>query len=187
MKKALVLVLAVLFGACNVFAAETLTVIANRKSVRNFTRGEISADVTTKILKAAMAAPSGMDKRPWHYVVVNDFTKLDELSTVTGIGMLKDASLAIIVCGDTSSKLWVMDCSASTQNILLAVEDLNLGAVWCNVYGDEKRTSDVKKMFGIPSEVMPLNIVVIGYPAKKTMPKNKYDETKIHFNNWAGK
>ena len=106
--------------------------------------------------------------------------------------MLKEAQAAVIVCGDMSvvddngkpSTNWVMDCSAATENLLLAAEAMGLGAVWTGVYPYEERLEAVKKAFNLPENIIPLNMVPIGYPKGEQHPKNKYEPDNIHYNGW---
>jgi nitroreductase len=186
MKKMLLVALAAAFIAPNIFAAQTIDTIMNRKSVRSYERGKISQQDFDIILKAAMAAPSAMNVQPWAFVVVDDYKTLDLLaSKLPYAKMLKEASAAIIVCGKSDDKnFWITDCSAATENILLAVEDLGLGAVWTAVYPDQEKIDSVKKLFSIPEEFTPLNVIPVGKPKGETKPKNKYDAGKIHINKW---
>lgn len=164
-----------------------LSVIYNRKSVRNFVKDKpVSSDDLQTLVKAGMAAPSGKDTRPWEFVVIDDrdvLNKLaDELPTAK---MLMDASAAIIVCGDSvKSSYWYLDCSAATQNVLLAAEALGLGAVWTAAYPYSDRMEIVNRNIGLPAHILPLVVIPIGYPAEEGKAKDKFDETKIHHNKW---
>ncbi|MDR1940940.1 MAG: nitroreductase family protein [Endomicrobium sp.] len=186
MKKMFLVLLFAVFVVPNVFAAQTVDTIMNRKSVRSYERGKISQQDLDVILKAAMAAPSAMNVQPWAFVVVDDYKTIDLLaSKLPYAKMLKEASIAIIVCGKSDDKnFWIMDCSAASENILLAVEDLGLGAVWTAVYPDKERIDAVRTLFSIPEEFIPLNVIPVGKPKGETKPKDKYDAGKIHVNKW---
>jgi nitroreductase len=186
MKKISLVLAVVLLTVANAFPADAIRNIMNRKSVRSFERAPISEKQIDTILKAGFAAPSGRDIRPWAFIVVNDFNVLDSLAEkLPSAKMLKEAGAAIIVCGKTDKDLfWITDCSAATENILLAVEALGLGAVWTAVYPKTDLVSSVKKTLNIPKEYTPLNVIPIGKPKGQNSPKNKYDSTKIHINKW---
>ena len=82
--------------------------------------------------------------------------------------------MAIIVCGDSiRSSYWYLDCSAVSENILLAAESLGLGAVWTAAYPYEDRISTVRKYTNIPENIIPLCVIPIGYPNGTQSPKNK--------------
>lgn len=184
------LALAVIVPACGSGKSadnETLAVIATRKSVRSFTSQAINEEDVMKIVKAGMAAPSARNLQPWELVVVTDRAVLDALAVQLPYAkMLAEAPLAIAVCGDTlvSPEMWVHDASAVSQNILLAVESLGLGAVWTAAYPNKDRVAAISNVLNLPSNVLPLNIIPIGYPNGEFQPKDKFKEEKIHYNGW---
>lgn len=169
-----------------------LSVIHNRKSVRSFVpQKEVSKDDLTTLVKAGMAAPTAVNKQPWAFVVVTGRATLDSLATgLPYAQMLKEAGAAIVVCGDLTKAVeslpeyWVQDCSAATENILLAVEAMGLGAVWTGVYPDKERVEFVKKTLALPETIIPLNVIPIGHPSGETMPKDKWKEENLHWEKW---
>ena len=156
-----------------------------RKSVRKFTSEPVSDKQVETLLKAAMAAPSAMNKQPWRFVVVNDKDKLDSMAKQLPYARLETAPLAIVVCGDLSDykKFWTDDCSAATENLLLAAEAMGLGAVW-TAASDEERSGIVKEALGLPENIHPLCVVPVGHPDGDFQPKDKWDPSKIHYNQW---
>lgn len=159
--------------------------IHERKSVRNFIPDKmISKEDIETIVKAGMAAPSGRDARPWEIIVVDQREKLDNMADrLPYAKMLKEAPVAIIVCGDsTKSSYWEIDCSAVTENILLAVEALELGAVWTATYPYEDRMNVVVENCALPENIKPLCVIPLGYPRGENKPKVKYDSLKVHYN-----
>ena len=164
-----------------------ISVIQNRKSVRNFIKERpVSEEDINTILKAAMAAPSGKDTRPWEFLVIKDRNILDKMAKeLPTAKMLADAPMAIVVCGDTvRSSYWYLDCSAAAQNILLTAEALNLGAVWTAAYPYRDRMQVVIDNTNMPDQILPLVVIPVGYPEGQHSVKNKYDESKIHLNRW---
>lgn len=178
-----------------------LKVIHSRKSVRNYTGVPVSNDDIIDLLRAGMAAPSAVDRRPWSFVAVTERETLDNLSKATPFsGMLKKAGAAIIVCGipmksmvkmklinlvaGVSNDYWVQDCSAATENILLAAEAKGLGAVWIGIHPVEAKVETVRKILNIPDNITPLNIISIGHPVGTEKPKNKFDGKAIHWEKW---
>jgi nitroreductase len=193
---AAVLAVAIFMGTFSPIAAQTagnipdaLTVIHSRKSVRAYLDKPVSKEQLETLMRAGMAAPTAMDKRPWAFVAVTERAMLDTLSFASrGTRQLKGAAAAIVVCGDTrkglKSDVWVQDCSAASENILLAAEAIGLGAVWCGIYLNPEPTAYVKRVLGLPSEVIPLNIISIGWPTGAEKPKDKWDPSNIHWNRW---
>lgn len=168
--------------------------IAARTSVRAYTSEPVPDEMVETLLRAAMAAPSAMNRQPWDFVVVNDRAVLDTLAgKLRYAKMLVQAPLAIVVCAETmithrdgsqsENGLWEHDASAATQNILLAAKALGLGAVW-TAASDPERSSVVKEALNIPGTIMPLCVIPIGFPAEDPEPKDKWKPEKIHYNKW---
>ena len=166
---------------------ETINVIHSRRSVRNFIERPVSDDDITTLLKAGMAAPSGKNIRPWFFYVIKDRTLLNRLAEeLPTAKMLSGVSTAIMVCGDinvadtTSYRdYWVMDCSAASENILLAAESLGLGAVWTALFPYKERIATAREIVGLPENLIPLNIIPVGYPAGIDKPKDKWDPSRV--------
>lgn len=162
--------------------------ILERRSIRKYTDEPVSEVDLKDLLQAAMSAPSAHNKQPWEFIVVKDRQLLIEITKAHPYSkMLMEAPMAIIVCGDQTreySGFWVQDCSAATENILIAARDKGLGSVWLGVYPREKMVEDIRKIFNIPGDVIPLNIIAIGHPAEEKEPADRYDESKVHLNKW---
>ncbi len=163
--------------------------IFERRSIRKYTDKDVSGESVKEILKAAMAAPSAGNQQPWDFIVVKDRAILNEIPKIHPYAqMLKEAPVAIIVCGSLEREkhvgYWVQDCAAAVENILIEAQYLGLGAVWLGVYPREDRVSGLKKLLNIPENVMPLAIISIGYPAESKEASQRYDEQKIHSNKW---
>jgi nitroreductase len=165
--------------------------ILERRSIRKYTDEPVSNQDKEQLLRAAMAAPSAGNQQPWEFIIIDDRETLDtmvEFHERGGYNMLGHAPTAIIVCGDLEKQLhkgyWVQDCSAATENILLAAQSLGLGAVWLGVYPREERIKKIKALLGIPEGIRPLSIISIGHPAETKKPSNRYDGARIHHNKW---
>lgn len=101
-------------GGCNNMEAKKEetgknTAIENifaRKSVRTYTPQPIEKEKVDLLVKAAMAAPTAVNKQPWAFVVVDDRKVLDKLAAELPYAkMTAQAPLAIVVCGDLSKAL----------------------------------------------------------------------------------
>ena len=168
---------------------DTLEAIFTRRSIRLYTGQPVPADFTATLLRAGMQAPSAGNQQAWQFLVLTERSRLDALAEVLPYGkMLTAAPLGLIVCGDLerekSKGYWVQDCSAATQNILLAAHALGLGAVWLGVYPREQRVLDVRRLLGIPESAIPLCAIAIGYPAEQKERADRYDAEKVHHNGW---
>lgn len=171
---------------------ETLQVIHSRKSVRTYTDKQVSKEAITELVKAAMAAPTAVNKQPWAFIAIDERKVLDQLAEELPYAkMLKHATAAIVVCGDTQKALegwenifWVQDCSAATQNILLAAEAMQLGAVWTAVYPATDRMHTVTNILHLPEHIIPLNVIPIGYPKTEGKVQDKWNNENLHWQKW---
>lgn len=170
-----------------------LECIMTRTSIRQYTNQPISkADIET-LLRAGMAAPTAVNAQPWHFIAVTDKAKLKELAGTNRNGrMIEQAPLAIVVCGNMDKALkgkaqeyWIQDCSAATENILLAAHALGLGAVWTGVYPMDDRIEAVTSVLKLPSNIVPLCTIVIGYPAENPKPKDKWKPENVSYNEFG--
>lgn len=165
--------------------------IMTRTSIRQFTDQPISKDTLDIIVKAGMAAPSAVNAQPWAFVIVTEKEVLDSLRDNHPYSNLKTATAAIIVCGDLQKAMegkgqeyWIQDCSAASENILLAAHALGIGAVWCGVYPVDERIEAVRKVLELPEHIIPLNIITMGYPAQNPEPKDKFKPENVHYQKW---
>ena len=210
MKKTLLLMAAaaMLFGACcekqEATPVNTADVvmqnILNRKSVRSYNGEAIPDTVMQNILRAAMSAPTGMDIRPWQFVVLTDKSQYETI--FEGNGNMKkymESGAIIVVCADTTvmrpleeggepvqqpNPMWRDDVGAVTENLLLAVEAYGLGACWTACYPFPNTMAPVRTALGLPAEVVPYAVVPIGYPQGETQPKDKWDPSRVHYDRW---
>lgn len=165
---------------------ELIQTIFARRSIRRYTDEPVSEDDIKTLLEAAMAAPSANNSQPWRFVVVTGREILDALAEAHPYGkMLFQATLGIAVCGDPAvSAYWEQDCSAATENLLLAATALGLGAVWLGVHPREDRVAAVRRVLGIPENIVPLNLLSIGHPAETKEPRTQYNAAFVHRERW---
>lgn len=167
---------------------EAIEAIMGRRSIRKYTDKKIPEETITKLLKAAMNAPSAHNKQPWHFIVVDDketMLKVPEYHQYSK--MLEGASHAIVVLGDNdiqTTDFWIHDTSAATENILLAAHALGLGAVWLGVHPNPVLIEGTKKLFKVPDYVTPLGIISLGYPEEQKPPRENYNPERVHRNKW---
>ncbi len=163
--------------------------ILNRKSIRKYKDIKISDEIVEDLLKAGMAAPSAGNQQPWEFIVLRDKEIMKKITEVhPNSKMLLNADVAIVVCGDESKQVyngfWVQDCSAATENILLAAEDKGLGAVWLGVFPLEDIVGAIKELLNLPASVIPLSIIPVGYPDEQRKPQDRFNKTRIHYDRW---
>lgn len=164
--------------------------ILTRHSVRKYRNLAVPPIMLDELLKAAQSAPSAGNQKPWHFVIIDDRKVLDGIAEVHPYAqMLRTAPAAILICGEERLEkfkgFWVQDCSAATQNLLIAANSLDLGGVWVGVYPIEERVVALRKLLGIPSEVTPFSLVPIGFPDDDTPRDGRYDASRLHLNLWG--
>lgn len=168
---------------------DVLEAILNRRSIRQYTDQAVSDDVIETLLKAAMYAPSAVNKQPWHYIVFRDRETGEKIiSFHQNASMLRQADAAILVCWDEELQhdagYGPVDCSAATQNILLAAFGLGLGSVWIGLYPRIQRMEAIHSLFGLPKNIRPFSIVALGYPAEEKKMPSRFNRDRIHFGKW---
>lgn len=162
--------------------------ILSRRSVRRFADSPISSMQISAILHAAMSAPSGVNKQPWEFIVVQNPVLLTALADALPYAkMAADAPCAIITCGNrdrflegADENLWEQDLSAASENILLAAHALGLGGVWTCLYPHQERIDPVMQILDLPGNFIPFNLIPVGYPASDHAPIDKWHPDRVH-------
>jgi nitroreductase len=169
---------------------EALVAILTRRSIRDYTRQPVPAEIIHELLLAGMSAPSSKDSRPWHFIILEDRRTLNRVPLYFPYAfMIRRAPVAIVVCGDQSlsvfGEYWTFDCAAASQNIVLAAHARGLGACWCGAYkAAVAQEVSFEAWLGLPANIIPFAIIPIGYPAE-TKPKiDRFDSAKVHTKRW---
>lgn len=171
---------------------DVLEAINQRRSVRHFAARTVEEDLLTTVLNAGMCAPTAKNKRPYHFVVVEDAALRGKISDGNQHAwMLKDAPCCIVVCADSVAEAtWdflQQDCAAAVQNMLLAAHGLGLGAVWCGVAKGRDWAGLLAEELNLPEKVVPAAVVVLGHPAADVETgarKSRFEAGKVHHNGW---
>lgn len=175
--------------------------ILSRKSVRSYTDQKLTTEQIETLLRAGMAAPSGMNIQPWSFVVLQDPSRYETVFGPDNFNnrIYAQSAAVIVVCADTTvtrrpreggdpvtvpNGIWRDDAGAVTENILLAAESMGLGAVWTACYPYKDRYMPVKTALELPATVVPYAVVPVGYPAGDDQPKDKWDPARIHYEKW---
>ena len=165
----------------------SIDIILSRRSIRRYTDEPVSNADMIRLLEAGMAAPSSRNLKPWHFVTTTSRETLDKLAEAHPHGkMLFEATAAIAVCGqlDISPDYWIQDCSAATENILVAAAALGLGSCWLGCHPREERIEAIGAVLGIPADIGILSLIAIGHPAEEKESRTQYDESRVHRERW---
>jgi len=170
---------------------EKLGFIFERRSIRVYSPGEVDEPTVQDLLAAAMAAPSAAGKNPWHFVVVRKRQTLSCIARVLPNGeMLANAALGIAVCGDLEVahdhqlSYLLQDCAAAIENLLLAAHILGLGACWLGVHPRAERIKSIREILALPTTVIPVACVSVGYPGESKEPRATYNPNCVHSEVW---
>ena len=168
---------------------DALKAIMTRRSIRKYTKEVVPDELIKEVLAAGMSAPSARNEQPWHFVVLSDRNIINRIMDFHPYAvMLKETPLAILVCGDLKvtpdEGYVVVDCSAATENILLAAHALNLGAVWLGIYPRPERITGMRKLLTLPEHILPVALIALGYPAETKPCEDRYNDSVIHYNKW---
>lgn len=160
-----------------------------RRSVRKYTGRPVPDEAVEYLLRAAMCAPSAYNEQPWHFVVLRDRLLLNKIADFhPHAKMLYEAPLAIVVCCDRNlikcEWFWPQDCSAATQNILIAARAKGLGSVWCGVYPRQELVDGMSMLLNLPEHIIPFSLIAVGYPAEEKPPADRYDPSRVHYEGW---
>jgi nitroreductase len=169
-----------------------LDFIFRRRSIRHYLDRPVDRDDLVRLLQAAMATPSTCNQQPWEFVVVTEREMLDELRRHLVAGRYNApaaiavrANLRLAHPGPTGRMYWPLDCSAATENILLAAPALGLGTVWIGVCPHPTHPRTVGRILSLPEEVIPFCLVYVGYPAEEKPARTQYDEKRVYWEQYV--
>lgn len=171
---------------------DLIQTIMTRTSIRAFQDKPVSDEIVEQLLKAAMAAPSAKNSQPWSFVVIRDRALLEKLGdSLPNAKMTATAPVALVICGVLDKALpgeareyWIQDAAAATENFLLAVHALGLGAVWTGVHPISERIRIIRDALHLPDGVEPFCLIPFGYPAVPASIKDKWDPSAVHQDTW---
>lgn len=161
-------------------------VLEGRQSVRSFnTEREVPSEIVTRLLEAAIRAPSAGNCQPWYFFVVrNQGTKRALAEAALNQWFLSEAPVVMVVCaeaersairyGDRGRRLYsLQDTAAAIENLLLAAVASGLGACWVGAFDEE----EASRALDLPSHLRPVAIVPVGYPAGR--PSLRTDRRRL--------
>lgn len=144
---------------------DVIEAIQKRKSVRSYQDKPVSKESIDKLLEAGRLAPSAKNVQPWHFIVITDKKKREELSKGIFAKWLHNAPLVIAACGDTeaSPKWHKVDTALALENMVLAAVGEGLGTCFVGSFDE----GDTKKLLGIPENLHVVSLLALGYASEK--------------------
>jgi nitroreductase len=173
----------------------------NRRSNRHFFSKKIPEDSLKRILEAGQYAPSGADKHPYAYIIIEDQVIKEDIKMHCEIidkkfynnsetrfkewmkkrrispekDFLVDAPILIIVAGEIDKPYWLESTWISITYVILAAEYEGLGTLTYT----PSETGFLKEILVLPEKIEPVVIIPIGYIKKRIFKK----ENKTHITN----
>lgn len=169
-----------------------LELFGKRRTIRRFTAEDVSEEALKALLDAASVAPSRLDRRPLHYVLIRDkATKAKIAEALRVRPYIEEAPVLIAVCADPSISItWELEASAAIENVLLAATALGLGGAWVGSKGSvlwEGAVEVLHSVVGVPAGIVVASLVCIGHPGEEKRaydPGEKLDPRRIHCDHW---
>jgi nitroreductase len=157
-----------------------IRVLKNRRSIRTYTAQQVERNVIEQIVDCARLAPTAMNDQPWDFVVLTSKEDLGRLPAMLGHAeFIADAAFAVLVLARPTDYA-VEDCSAATENLLIAAAAYGLGACW--VAGTKQTYGPVVvKTFGAPEDRQLIAIVSFGYPAEEPQVEKRSLADVLHW------
>lgn len=159
-------------------------VVKQRKSVRKYSDEDVEKELIERIIDAGRVAATARNEQPWEFIVTSDREILKKICDICPNGpFIKDAPYIISVFSK-DTKYYLEDCSAATQNMLLAIESLGLGGCW--IAGDKKDyAEEIRKIFNVPEGYRLVSMITVGYPKSAQAPKPKRAVKEVlHWEKW---
>ena len=159
------------------------------KSTLHYSSRQISRELLEEILSAAVCGHAGTDSPPCQFVVITARTILDAIPAFhSSADMVREAPLAIVVCRDLrlldEHELWFRECCVASESILIAVQAHGLGAVRLSIHPVEERVIGMRRLLGLPDEIVPISLIPLGYPAAEQPVPRQFDTASVHYNHW---
>ena len=161
--------------------SDFLTLAKERYSVRKFAQTPVSQDKIDLILRAAQLAPTGCNNQPQQILVLQSEAALAKMRECTKCHF--GATLGMLVCYDVNQSWkrrydgadsgWV-DASIVTTHMMLAAHEQGVGSTWVMYFDPEA----IRTRFGLPENLIPVALLVMGYPAEDAQVNPLHEQTK---------
>ncbi|MFA5250647.1 MAG: nitroreductase family protein [Parachlamydiales bacterium] len=168
---------------------QAIEALLTRRSIRKYTQAPIPAEILEKLFLCTLAAPSAKNQKPLHLVVIQEKKTLSQIAAFhPHAAMCKEAALGILICSDTkietTESFCLQDGAAAAENLLVAAHALGLGAVWVSVHPKEERIASFVRLLGLPENILPIALIVLGHPNEKKTLKEPPEKSRLHFEKW---
>jgi len=162
--------------------------IYTRRAVREFTGEPVTESAISRLIDAAIQAPSAVNQQPWIFSVVRDKTLLSRISNEAKAFMLTNSPAALLshhfreILGDPKFDIFyhapaliviaaaaespwaVADCALAAENLMLTARSFGLGTCWIGFAQGWLATADGKATLKLPPACVPIAPIIVGHP-----------------------
>jgi nitroreductase len=142
--------------------------LLSRRSVRDFTAGDVSEDLLNGILEISRWAPTANNSQPYYFKIIRDSRTITWLSKVRGSSSepIGRAPVAVAICADpAASRRYEQDASIAAYHFILAAWHYGLGTCW--IGGLDRH--DIKERLDIPQDHYIATVTPLGYPRERVI------------------
>lgn len=164
---------------------DAIEALRTRRSIRSFETKPVPMDVIETIIDCARLAPSANNIQPWEFIVVTDAAVRKRIADLTDYGKFIAQAPVCIAVYSKDVKHYLEDCSAASENILVAAHALGLGTCWVAGYG-KSYGEPIAEMIGVPKGHKLVALIALGYPAQQGKAYNKRSlKDVLHFERYG--
>lgn len=165
--------------------------IRGRRSVRTYEDKPVPKELIEAVIEAGTWAPSGMNRQPWRFVVIENRELIkyisDETKKIIGEMMPEmagqfeskedivcyNAPVLILICAETDRQ-WgqvnILDSVLAAQNMFLKAYELGLGSCYMGFISYLNAKPEVMRKAGVPEGYELMVPLILGYPKRKPGP-----------------
>ncbi|MEN6603050.1 MAG: nitroreductase family protein [Bryobacteraceae bacterium] len=144
---------------------DAITALKTRHSVRSFEKRAVPKEVLEEIVDCGRLAATAINIQPWEFVVVTEPAMLRKVADATDYGKFIAGAAACIAVITQTTKYYLEDGSAASENMLVAANAKGVGTCW--VAGDKKPYApEICRILGAPEGYKLVSLIALGYPAE---------------------
>jgi FMN reductase [NAD(P)H] len=180
---------------------ETMKLLLERGSCRNFVNKKIPPQVMDMVLRAGVHAATGGNLQPYSIIKIERAATNRKLAKMCHQPFIGQAPVNLLFCLDwrrlqrwakledapfnannSFRHFWIsfQDTIICAQNICTAADALGLGSVYIGTVMEF--FPSLKRMFRLPKGVFPVVLLTVGYPKARPKPRKKLG-TKVVVHN----
>ena len=173
---------------------DVLDAIRNRRAIRDYADEPLHRRLIDAVMADAVWAPSGMNRQPWRFFVIEgretlarcsaeakslmlaEIEQRPEIAAVRGMlerqdfNLFYNAPALIVICANEPDEMAVKDCCLAAQTLMLAAFARGLGTCWIGFAEAWLNTPAAKAELGIPEPLRPEAPILIGRPKAASEP-----------------